>query len=211
MAHVKRIKEGIGSSINKLDFGYRIVTYIEKDATGYPVKSSCIIDGQHRHKVLYDYFHTELCVPDFQVVVLEKNIVDESEIITYFKELNNQKPIEWKSDPNMIANEYIKELSIAFNKKNDILIRPKATKRPYLSSEDLRLCLVKNGHLLKESKEDVKIFVQRVIEYNAEQLNGLIGIYTKKTDEEIVKKAEGHQFMLAVYPKLPWVKKCLEG
>ena len=209
MAHVKRIKEGIGSQVNKLDFGYRIVTYIEKDATGYPVKSSCVIDGQHRHKVLYDYFHTELCVPDFPVVILEKNVSDESEIITYFKELNNQKPIEWKSDPNMLANEYIKELSIAFNKKNNILIRPKATKRPYLSTEDLRACLVRHAYLLKESKDDIKGFVQRVLQYNIEQLNGLLGIYTKKADEEIVKKAESHRFMLAVDPKLPWVKGCL--
>jgi len=209
MAHVKRIKEAIGNNINKLDFGFRIVTYIENDACGHQLKTSCIIDGQHRHRVLYDYFHTELCVPDFPVVILEKNVSDESEIITYFKELNNQKPIEWKSDPNMLANEYIKELSSAFNKKKEVLIRPKATKRPYLSSEDLRACLVKYHYLLKESKEEIKAFVQRVVQYNTEQLSGLLGIYTKKADEEIVKKAESHKFMLAVDPKLPWVKGCL--
>jgi hypothetical protein len=212
-AHVQRIKDSLGLNIQKLDFAYRIVTYTVEDAGGNTIQESYIIDGQHRHRVLCDYFKNELCVPDFPVVVLEKQVACESEIITYFKELNNQKPIEWKTDPNMMANEYIKMLSLAFNKKKDIVIRPKSTTRPYLSSEKLRESLVACADLLTESVDNIRTFVDRVIKYNEDAVKGaeLSALGAKKGQGELILKAANHKFMLAVDPRLPWVRMCLKG
>jgi len=211
--HVQRIKCSIGANIQKLDFGYRIVTYNEKDAGGNTVETSYIIDGQHRHKVLSDHFQTTLCEPDFPVVILEKRVICESEIITYFKELNNQMPILWKTDPNMVANEYIKALSLVFNCKKDLMIRPKATTRPYLSSEKLRDGLVAHAELLKESPEEIKAFIGRVLQYNLKAIEqaGLNIVHGKKGQADIIQKAANFKFMLAVDPKLPWIGECLNG
>ena len=210
--HVQRIKSSLGPKVQKLDFGYRIVTYDEKDAGGNTVTSSCIIDGQHRHRVLCDFFQDSLCEPDFQVVVLEKKVKCEGEIITYFKELNNQMPILWKSDPNMLANEYINALTAVFNLKKEVLIRPKATTRPYLSAEKLREELRRVGQLLKESPEEIKGFVEKVLRWNAKAMeeSSLNITFAKKGQGEIIQKAASHRFMLAVDPKLPWVEACLK-
>ena len=214
-AHVQRIKDGIAKTkVQKLDFGYRIVTYDEVDAGGHMVSTSCIIDGQHRHRVLYDFFQESLCEPDFPVVVLEKKVKCEAEIIMYFKELNNQMPILWKTDANMLANEYIKMLSEVFNTKKEVMIRPKSTTRPYLSVEKLRDALVSFGTQLKESPEEIKAFVVRVLRYNAKAIEDSdlgIALATKKGQGEIIQKAAAHKFMLAVDPRLPWVGECLKG
>ena len=209
--HVQRIKEGLGKNIQKLDFGYRIVRYLEKDAGGNSIPVSCIIDGQHRHKVLCDYFNESLCEPDFPVVVLETNVECETDIITCFKELNNQMPILWKSDPNMLANEYIKELTAAFNTKKELFIRPKTTTRPYLSVEKIRQVLVAHGDSLKESQDEINGFVKRAIEYNADLIknSALNIIHAKKEQGEFIQKAANVKFMLALDPKLPWIALCL--
>ena len=210
-AHVQKIKSEVGNKVQKLDYGYRIVTCNEQDAGGHPIKVSYIIDGQHRHKVLHDYFHENLCEPDFDVVVLEKQVNSESEIITCFKELNNQKPIPWKSDPNLLANGYIAELSAAFNSKKEQLIRLKSTTRPYLSVDKLREALVLQVCSLTESVDEIKAFVERVKEYNKRELAnaGLTALGSKK-NSEIIAKAAKHGFMLAVDPKLTWIKECLK-
>jgi hypothetical protein len=211
-AHVQRIKDALGHKVQKLDFGYRIVTYDEVDAGGNLVTTSCIIDGQHRHRVLYDFFQESLCEPDFTVVVLEKKVKCEAEIIVYFKELNNQMPILWKTDPNMLANEYIKALIPVFNVRKD-LIRPKSTVRPYLSVEKLREVLVAFGEQLKESSEEIKSFVARVLRYNAKALEDSdvnIALSTKKGQAEIIQRAADQKFMLAVDPRLLWVGECLK-
>jgi hypothetical protein len=212
ISHVQKIKSEIGKDVQKLDFGYRIVTYDEIDAGGNCIKTSWIIDGQHRHRVIYDHFHETLCEPDFNVVVLEKHVKSESEIITSFKELNNQKPIPWKSDPNMLANGYIAELSAAFNTKKEQLIRAKSTTRPYLSAEKLREVLVQHGDLLSESADDIKAFVERAKIYNLKAIQAVeMLILGAKKGQEIMERAAKHRFMLAVEPKLPWVVMCLRG
>ena len=213
-AHVQKIKDGLGPKIQKLDFGYRIVTYDEVDAGGNIVTASCIIDGQHRHRVLYDFFQESLCEPDFNVVVLEKKVKCEAEIIVYFKELNNQMPILWKTDVNMLANEYIKKLIDVFNVRKVVMIRPKSTVRPYLSVEKLREVLVAFGEQLKDSPEEIKLFVERVLRYNAKALEESdvnMALSTKKGQAEIIQRAADQKFMLAVDPRLPWVGECLKG
>lgn len=207
--HVENIKRSVGNNIKKLDFGFRIVTYEEKDAGGNLIKNSCVIDGQHRHKVLTDHFNTTLCEQDFPVIVLERFIKDESEIITYFKELNNQLAIPWKSDPNILANNYIHALCLAFNQK-ETLIRQKTTTRPYLSTEKLREKLVEIGGLC-ESPEMVRAFVERVRAYNEKELKEahMLAMYSKNPG--IIEKAHTHKFMLAVNTCLPWIKECLQN
>lgn len=212
-AHVQRIKDALGHKVQKLDFGYRIVTYDEVDAGGNLVTMSCIIDGQHRHRVLHDFFQESMCEPDFQVIVLEKKVKCEAEIITYFKELNNQMPILWKTDPNMLANEYIKALIAVFNVRKDVLIRPKSTVRPYLSVDKLREVLVGFSEQLKESPEEIKRFVERALRYNAKVLEDSdvsMALSTKKGQAEIIQRAADHKFMLAVDPRLPWIGECLK-
>jgi len=208
--HVQKIKEGIKGNIHKLDNGYHIITQSEIDAGGNQIQSSYIIDGQHRHRVIYEYFQENLCEPDFQLIIVEKHVKCEGEIISYFKEINNQMPILWKSDPTMLANEYINELCKAFNKK-EILIRHKTTKRPYLSVDQLRSEFILNKDLMKDSPEDIQAFVNKVIGHNNRALDqaDLEMIHMKKADADIIKKAVAHNFMLAVNPKIPWIKGCL--
>jgi hypothetical protein len=193
-----------------LDSGYRIVTFTETDAGGNPVDVSFIIDGQHRHRVLCKHFEENLCEPDFQVLVYETFVKTQQEIISYFKELNTQKPIDWKSDPVMLANIYVNELGLAFNSKT-VYIRSTTTKRPYLSADTLRSEFKLHADKLNDSLEEVKAFVQRVKEYNAREVShaAVASLHVKKAEGDIIHKAASHKFMLAVNPRLPWIKECL--
>jgi len=212
-AHVDTLKASVKDNIKSLDFGFRIVTYTVEDPNGLLVKESKIIDGQHRHKVLTDYFQGYF-PEDFQVVVLEKEVISESEKITYFKQLNTQLPIAWKSDPAMVTNEYIKALESKFNTKKESMIRDKSTKRPYLSVEKVReefLKIFKNG-VASESAEDIKAFVDRVVALNDRLIQGAdMAILQggKKETMDIIQKAVAKKFMLAVDPKLKWISENL--
>jgi len=208
--HVQKIKDGIRHNVQKLDFGYRIVSFTEKDAGGNPVQVSYIIDGQHRHRVLCNHYQENLCEPDFPVVVLEKFVESEHEIIGHFKELNTQKPIDWKSDPVMLANLYVNELCLAFNSPK-VCIRPSTTKRPYLSADAIRSEFKLHADRLKDSPEEVKAFVQRVKAYNQRELDHapVAILHTKPALSEMIQKAISHNFILAVNPRLPWIKECL--
>lgn len=206
-SHVAKIKNTV-KNIQNLDFGFRIVSYNEVDAGGNNIRHSCLVDGQHRHRVLYDHFHENLCEPDFHVLVIEKEVKNESEIITYFKELNNQLPIQWKSDPQMVANEYIKALCVAFNTKKEQMIRSK-TNRPYLSVDRLREKLVLSA--LKESPEEIQAFVSRVILWNQKSVAewAVMALQAKKVMADMMKKAAEKKFMLALDPGMLWIGECL--
>ena len=124
--HVKNIKEKIGNKIEILDNGYKIVKIIEKDAGNNDIEVSYLVDGQHRQQVLKEYYKNEPDLKDdFEVLIMEKYIETETEIIEYFKALNNAKPIVW-TDTNLIINDYITALITEFNKvKNNEMIRKK--------------------------------------------------------------------------------------
>ena len=206
--HVKRIKASL-TDIKAIDFGFRIITRIVEDAGGNSIKESKIIDGQHRHKVLTDYFQDNFCAEDFQVLVLEKEVSSETEIITYFKQLNTQLPISWKSDPVMVANEYIKTLCLAFNGKKEKLIRDGPTKRPYLSVDKIRdkiLEIFKYQGTAPESPEVIKEFVNNVLEFNKKEVsNSELKLLEHVKDREIVEKSVNKKFMLALDTKLRWI------
>lgn len=214
-AHVDTIKASVKDNIKSLDFGFRIVTDVVTDPNGLLVKESKIIDGQHRHRVLRDYFLENYFHEDFQIVVLEKELTSESEKITYFKQLNTQLPIAWKSDPAMVTNEYIKALEAKFNTKKESMIRDKSTKRPYLSVEKVReefMKIFKVKGVASESSEDIKAFVERVATLNErliQESDMAILQAGKKETADLIQKAVAKKFMLAVDPKLKWISECL--
>jgi len=133
-----------------------------------------------------------------------KRVTSELEAIEYFNALNNTKAQNW-SDPVLVANKYISELEKAFNKEKILLIRPGATKRPYLSVETLRDVLLLQK--LKESDVEIKAFIARVIEYNTQSLktSDILLSHCKAKDAHSVQRGIDIQFMLALNPKLPWI------
>jgi len=211
--HVKDIKEKIGNKIDILDNGYKIVKVIEKDAGNNLVEVSYLVDGQHRQKVLIDYYKDEPDLKDdFEVLIMEKYLEYEEEIIEYFNALNNTKPIQW-SDPNLIINKYITALTNAFNiVKNNKMIRDKTTVRPYLSADKLREVLNMNFDKLKTSSYDINEFIIRVKEYNQMKIDSaeMDSIFMEK-DKDIILRAAKIKFMLAVDPKLSWIKSLLSA
>lgn len=210
--HVETIKASL-HDIRALDFGFRIVTCMVEDAGGNIIKESKIIDGQHRHRVLTDHFQDNFCADDFPVIVLEKAVATEAEIITYFRRLNTQLPIVWKSDPAMVANEYIKALELRFNTKKERFIRSGATKRPYISADKIRekfLEVFKRKGIASESHQAINVFIQRVGTWNEKETKAseLILLQDRK-DKDIIQKAADKKFMLAVDAKLGWISECL--
>jgi hypothetical protein len=210
MDHVVAIRSAIGDKIQCLDSGYRIVSYMSVDAAGRPVRESGIVDGQHRAQVLKAWFETNLCEPDFPVVVIEKYVETETDVIDYFNALNNVKPIHY-SDPNLIAGEYIKELERAFNTDGVCLIRLSATRRPYLCVDKLREGLLAHKGRLSSSRDARCAFVDRVRAWNAKQIAMPADMLAraKKSDGDCYERALKLNWMLACDPKLPWIAECL--
>jgi hypothetical protein len=211
--HVDKLKASI-KDIKTLDFGFRIVSLAVEDAGGRLTRELFIIDGQHRHRVLTDYFTENLFAEDFPIVIIEKKVADESEIIAYFKKLNTQMAISWKSDPNLIANDYLQAIEGAFNNgKTEAkkLIRAGATKRPYLSSDKLRQVLVDlcKRDVLKEGADAIKEFLARVVALNKEAVAGAdMAALEAKKDSDLIQRAAELKFMLAIDVKLGWVMRC---
>ena len=171
-AHTNIISTGVGSNIQSLDSAiYRIVKYKELNVSNVLVEQKYLIDGQHRAFIIKKHFDENLCVPDFPVVVIEKNVDSETDAIEYFNMLNNVKPQHWNHDPSLLANKYIAAMEAKFNvdKKNP-LIRQKGTKRPYLSADKLREMLIVNSSRLKHTAPDIKKFIEAVSKWNVEEL-----------------------------------------
>jgi len=162
-AHVARIRAAVGDEVRTLDFGYRLVRCPIVDGGGATVWAMFLVDGQHRHAVLREYFTSELCAADFDVVVIVKDVATEMEIIEYFNTLNTVKPILW-SDPNLVVNLYIQGLEAEFNKGKTVFLRKGATCRPYLSVDKLREQLTARAGRLGAGRVAVAAFVARVRE-----------------------------------------------
>jgi len=132
--HVSKIRASINDDVKQLNINpFRIVS-IQQD-TGV---TKYIVDGQHRSTILKRYFSNPDAV-DFDVVVIEKECLTESDIIEYFKILNTTKSIQWKEDPILIANKYITEFVKEFNTDpKKPVVKSGKTVRPYLSVDKLR-------------------------------------------------------------------------
>ena len=135
--HVSRINNSL-DTVMSLDRQPYTVALITVDGQ----ERKFVIDGQHRIAVLKRYFEA-LDVSDFEVLVIEKVFADESEIIQYFKILNQTKSIQWREDPVMVANTFVSLLCKEFNKDpKKPLIKPGKTNKPYLSSDRVREALI---------------------------------------------------------------------
>jgi hypothetical protein len=209
MEHVKNIQKEIGENIICLDSTiFRIVTY--KDGE---VQQRYLIDGQHRQYVIKSVFESCNFIEDFDMIVVEKDVEDETEAIDYFNQLNNVKP-QFEYDSKLVVNKYIMALEKKFNtNKKNLLIRPegKTTKRPFLSSTALRLALETNARSLKGSKEIINEFVERVAEWNTKKIAELElqSLYSNQKDKSIIEATLEKKFALAFDVKLPWITECI--
>lgn len=215
-AHVEAIKAALSSAegvaVNRLDYGYQLVTYTVQDGGGCPVKESYIIDGQHRARVLADYYREHPAAPSFAVVVLERPAASELDVISLFNGINHSKPIKY-TDVNLVVNTYIAALEKAFNvakRGAPVLIRPKATCRPYMSADKLREVLVLHQDKLRTAPADIQRFVERVQVWNAEKVQSAdLDALAAPGLADTIGKAAKAGFMLGVETRLPWVGKLL--
>ena len=207
--HANQIKNDIGDDIQKLDDTiFRLLIFKEGNK-----EQRFLADGQHRQFVIKSYFEENFCIPDFDVLIIEKIVEDESEAIQYFNTINNVKP-QHDNDINHIVNKYIKVLEDKFNKdKKNLLIKPldKTTKRPFLSSTLLRKILEEHGSLLKHSKEFITNFVTKVETWNKKKIEEytLGSVFVATKERSILESSLEKKFVLAFDPKLPWIKECL--
>lgn len=203
-SHVESIRTAVGKNIKSLDNGYKLALFHEMDATGTPKRQLYIIDGQHRAEVVRQFYRDYPSEPDFEIVVLQKEVDTEGDAVMYFNALNHTKSITW-TDPALLANMYISALEQAFNGKRK-LIRKGATHRPYLSADKVRDALLKRT--LKGTKAEIDTFIQRVQEYNTKALKEYetkLAYDIDIKDEALVKKAVECNFALAMNQKLPWI------
>ena len=213
-AHVADLQKAIGSRVELLDSGYHIVQYEELDAANKPILQSYILDGQHRSAVLKDHFDNTICEPDFPVLITVKRVTDEEEAIAFFNAINKCKPQLWKVDLTLIVNKYLAALTKRFNgTKKALLIRPGATHRPYLSSDKLRDGLLLYAKDLKQSSEDVRAFVDRVVRWNTQELGvarmELSLDKVSKKEVAILEKSIDVGFLLAFDGTFRWIHACL--
>lgn len=167
------------------------------------LQESAIVDGQHRARVLSEYYAACPSESEFPVIVLEKRVESEYDVISYFNAINNSKPIKY-TDSNLVVNKYIQELEKVFNMKKQLAIRPKATCRPYLSADKLREQFTKYANHLSDSSVAAQEFATRVKEWNQKQL-----LAVSSSDPDCVQKAAKAEFMLAVDSRLRWIPELL--
>jgi len=210
--HASIIKKSIGSNIQRLDSGYNIISYEEKNSDDKSITTSYLIDGQHRASVIRDFYRDNLCEPDFDVTITERRVDSESDAIEYFNMINNVKRQYWNTDPNLLINKYITEIETAFNtNKKLLLIRPGSTCRPYLSSDKIREKLKKYTSYLKQNKEDIKIFIEKIIKKNMNLIKQfqIESTLPEIKDSKIKERAIVINFTLGCDPELQWIKECL--
>jgi hypothetical protein len=123
------------------------------------------------------------------------------------------KAQQWKTDPHLLVNRYIKAFESAFNKnKKQLLIRPGTTARPYLSSDHLREALKRNVDLIKHiHAEALAKFVRAAEEHNRLLLNKFAIELTQTCvkDEKLKERAIKANFALAYDTKLAWLSDVL--
>jgi hypothetical protein len=208
--HKESIKASLRGRYNLLDHWFKLISIPESDAGGNVTEKIYIIDGQHRAEVLREAFISDPAMEDFHVVVSIKKVDNETEAIAYFRTLNHAKPIDWKTDPNMIINEYIEALAKAFAQTRRTSFIRSDTKFPYLSFKVLRTALEKEHERLplSELKDDIEQFVERVTEWNTANITETTPSSASKKEQERREKAVATGFMLAVDPSCEWIQAC---
>jgi hypothetical protein len=203
--HKEDILKSLNGSIKSLDLKpYNCVTYKLDIINGFIEHKTSIVDGQHRCKILKDYFLANPTAEDFEVLVVEKFCDTESDVIQYFRILNHTKSIQWREDPNMAANRYIHALEAKFNKYKSICIRPGGTRKPYLSSDRLREELVKRHAGLSDKTVEPEEFANRAFDWNTYSLSVI------RSDDEKLEKYKKINFILALDDKFKWIDALLK-
>lgn len=203
--HANEIRIAIGSNIESLDSAaFHVVKY--KDGS---VEQRYLLDGQHRQFILKKYYEENvLFAKNFDILVNEKTVDSEADAIEYFNILNNVKP-QKDTDPKLLTNKYIQALERHFKK----LIRPegKTTKRPFLSSDQLRKALEAQPGLLKQRPEAVAAFVERVVAWNKKKIAEyeLGSAFAPTKEQSILASCLEKKFVLAFDQTLPWISACL--
>ena len=192
--HKKAISDSLKQGVKELDLKpFHVVSYPdEDDKTTIHYR---VVDGQHRVSLI-----RESDQQDFDVLVVEKRCNSEHEVIDYFKILNHTKAIEWREDPAMVANYFVRALEKLFNpeKEKNKKIRQKSTHRPYLYVDTFRDELKKRKIGLDgKTPEEFAQFAQ---EKNRALLERL-GEGKDKTE----KRALEMGFALALDPKYKWL------
>jgi len=207
MEHFERLKTSVGSDCRVLDSGYKMIQY-EEDEDGQRVKKSYVVDGQHRIRVLQDAFSQLGREVDFVVTVTEIEVASEQEAIRYFNQINHAKPISYTEDERMVANRYLEGVLKEYDSKLR-LIRPGATRRPYLSSDRFREHLIKNLPLL--TLYSVESFVELCRIAN-ERLLELVRTRCEQggADALMAKKMVELGFALAWDEKYKWLRILLK-
>jgi hypothetical protein len=155
--HVKDIAESLGDNIERINHTIFRVALVKTDDGRV---KNYIVDGQHRAQVLKEYFEKnpfntdnchsskELARMDFDCLVGIKEFENEADIIKYFHDINRVRAIQWKEDPNVIANKYIKALLDEFQpplkngKPAIVYFRHGRTRKPYISIDLVRQMLI---------------------------------------------------------------------
>jgi hypothetical protein len=195
--HVDRIREGLKGDVQLLNSNPFRLAFIKEDED---VVVRYIIDGQHRHHLLKEYFRNPNAT-DFPVIVAGKSFKSEDEIIDYFKLINTTKSIPWKEDPVLCANTYISAIMKQFNTDPKFpLIRAGKTKRPFMSADKLREALIAK-HVYDWKKGPVE-FAEECIAKNDEKTEGL---KLKETLTPMEYKALEYQFALAMDDSFSWI------
>lgn len=193
-AHALRICESLNGDVQKLSMNPFRVIDIEQEE-GPP--SRYIIDGQHRVSILQEYFK-DITAQDFTVMVAMNQAKNEDEVIELFKRLNTVKSIQWKEDPVMVANKYIKSLMAEFNTNpKKPFIRSGATRKPYMSVDKLREALISKK--VDQWKMTPEEFVENAIKQNQIKLSTLV------IKNPADKDALSMKFALGLDDKFTWI------
>lgn len=167
--HKNVICHQVENSIQNLDGSlYHIVRY-PPDEESEDIRR--IIDGQHRAAILKEYFEKHPTAESFQILVKEKFCETEDDAIQYFKILNTTKSIEWKEDPKLASQKYLKALLDIFQNEKNKFFRVSKTKRPFVQLDKLQQALVQHFWQLNRMKPEE--FAEEVLAWNERKLETL--------------------------------------
>jgi hypothetical protein len=195
--HVESIKESVKEKVSALNHSPIRLVEIQQENESPIYK---IVDGQHRIKVIQNYFNNPESL-DFDIMISIKKLNSEEEIVEFFRYLNCVKAINYEEDPKMKTIPFMEKLMYTFNTKQKPLFRPIKTRKPYIYTEAVReklLVRFKNPNFLKTPQEVVEAAKVK----NEELLQALRNknITTAIEDDMIHLK-----FALALDEKFSWI------
>jgi hypothetical protein len=196
--HKNTISHQVENSIKSLDGSlYHIVRY-PPDEESEEIRR--IIDGQHRAAVIKEYFEKNPSAETFPVLVKEKFCETEEDAIAYFKILNTTKAIEWKEDPNLVAQKYLEALYGIFKNDKNKFFRTAKTKRPFVQIEKLQQALLLRIWRISQMKPDE--FAEEVFAWNERKLDDLINLDGRSSIQD---QALAKSFTLGLDETFPWL------